>query len=140
EPELATLSGNAQVVDDTSASGGKSVQFNAPPVNPPPPPPPTPPPTGRTCPGKPDARRTGVTPGVVLAVVTGDQTYSSSANGQTFSGKDFKGFVKVTGANITFKDCKFEGRATPYNNALIDTSESTGTITIQDSEFVPSNP
>jgi hypothetical protein len=47
----------------------------------------------------------------------------------------------VTGANITFKNSIFRGRAANgANHALIDTESSTGTITIMDSEFVPSSP
>jgi hypothetical protein len=92
-------------------------------------------------PAFPDANCTGVTPGVALTIVNGDQTYGPSFNGQTISGKDFRGLVVVTGANITFKDCIFRGRALDnFNSALIDTSESTGTITLQDVEVVPSNP
>lgn len=100
-------------------------------------------PATRSCPplpAFPDASCTGVTPGVALTVVTGDQTYGSSFNGQTISGKDFRGIVKVTGANITFKDCIFRGRAVSFNTGLIDTSDSTGTITLQDVEVAPSNP
>ncbi len=81
-----------------------------------------------------------MTPGVALAVVSGDQTYGSSFNGQTITGKDFHGIVKVTGANITFKDCIFRGRAVSFNTGLIDTSNSTGTVTLEDIEVVPSNP
>lgn len=55
EPEQATLSGNAAVVNDTTASTGKALQFNAPPpVTPPTPPPPSPPLSGW-----PDANNTG---------------------------------------------------------------------------------
>jgi len=96
----------------------------------------------RSCPlpAFPDQTCTGVTPGVTLTVVTGDQTYGSSFNGQTISGKDFRGIVKVTGANITIKDSIFRGRAVGFNTGLIDTSDSTGTITLQDIEVAPSNP
>jgi hypothetical protein len=113
-----------------------------PPPTPTPKPTPTPTPAPTPTPGtaKPSAANTGVPAGTTLAVVTGDQTYSASANGQTITGKDFHGFVKVTGANITFKNCIFRGRAISSNNALLDTEKSTGTITVQNSEFAPSNP
>ncbi len=39
EPETGTVSGNAQVVNDATASGGKAIQFTAPAAPPPPPPP-----------------------------------------------------------------------------------------------------
>ncbi|MGI5244877.1 hypothetical protein [Dactylosporangium sp. CA-139066] len=87
--------------------------------------------------GKPDASSTGVRPGTQLTVVNGDQTYST--DGQVISGKDFHGFVKVTGKNIRFVNCIFRGRATSSNAALLDTNRGTGTV-VEDSEFVPSNP
>jgi hypothetical protein len=47
----------------------------------------------------------------------------------------------VTGANITFKNCIFRGRAANgANHPLLDSESSTGTITIMDSEFAPSYP
>jgi hypothetical protein len=79
--------------------------------------------------------------GQSLTVVTSDQTYGSAYNGQTISNMDFRGWVTVTGANITFKNSVFRGRAANgANHALIDTEQSTGPITIMDSEFAPSNP
>ncbi|GAA1313740.1 hypothetical protein Psi02_64960 [Planotetraspora silvatica] len=75
--------------------------------------------------------------GTPLTVVTGDQVFSG--NGQTVVGKDFHGFVKVTGNDITFRNCVFRGRATSRNAALLDTEDGSGTI-VEDSEFVPSNP
>ena len=97
----------------------------------------------RSCPpypSFPDETCTGPTPGVTLTVVTGDITYGSVYNGQTISGKDFRGIVRVTGANITIKDSIFRGRAVNFNTGLIDTIDSTGTITLQDVEVAPSNP
>lgn len=143
EPDGGSVTGNAQIVSDASASGGKAIKFNAPV---------TPPPSGGgggTTPTRPEpfpanlkpvASNTGLLDASLLTTVNGDITYSASSNGQTISNKDFKGFVRVTGANITFTNCKFEGRATTSNNALLDTEDSTGTITVKDSEFVPSNP
>lgn len=139
EAESATLISNAKVVSDINASGGKAIQFNAPATTlpPSPPPPTTPPPSGpRSCGGnKPSSSCTGVTPGVSLAVVTGDITYGSSYNGQTISGKDFRGIVKVTGANITIKDSVFRGRANMNSNAgILNTNDSAGPITVMDVE------
>jgi hypothetical protein len=87
--------------------------------------------------GKPDASSTGVRPGVSLTVVNGDQTFST--DNQVISGRDFRGFVKVSGKNVRFVNCIFRGRATSSNNALLDTGKGTGTV-VEDSEFVPSNP
>jgi hypothetical protein len=90
--------------------------------------------------GKPNASNTGVVPGTALKVVSGNQTYGSSANGRIFSGKDFHGYVRVTGADITFRNCIFRGGKPSGNNALLDTSDSTGPIVVRDSEFVPTTP
>lgn len=87
--------------------------------------------------GMPGPANTGPVPGTQFAVVNGDQTFS--ATGQVIEGKDFRGFVKVTGKNITFRNCIFRGRATTSNNALLDTEAGSGTV-VEDSEFVPSNP
>jgi hypothetical protein len=87
--------------------------------------------------GFPNAGNTGVRAGTDLTVVTGDQTFSTS--GAVISGKDFRGFVRVTGSNITFKNSIFRGRATGSNAALLDTERGTNTV-VEDSEFVPSNP
>lgn len=93
------------------------------------------PPVRRT--GKPGPSNTGVPAGTKLTVVTGDVTYAK--DGAVISGKDFRGFVKVTGRNITLKNSIFRGRATSYNAALLDTEAGTGTVVV-DSEFVPSHP
>ncbi len=87
--------------------------------------------------GKPGAANTGVVSGTHLTVVSGNQTFSSS--GQTISGKDFHGYVKVTGSNITFKDCIFRGGTPNGNNALLDTEAATNTV-VEDSEVVPLHP
>jgi hypothetical protein len=87
--------------------------------------------------GFPTEATAGVPAGTRLTVVTGDQVFSAS--GQTIVGKDFRGFVKVRGKNITFRNCIFRGRATSDNAALLDTEAGIGTV-VEDSEFVPSNP
>jgi hypothetical protein len=81
-----------------------------------------------------------VVPGTKLKTVSGNQTYDSKSNGRTISGKDFHGYVRVTGANITFRNCRFRGGSPNGNNALLDTGDSGGHITVSDSEFVPTNP
>jgi hypothetical protein len=102
---------------------------------------PTPTAPSQVCAGFPDAVCTGVPAGQTLTIVTGDQSYGPSFNGRTISNMDFRGWVKVTGANITFKNSIFRGRAANgANHALIDTEDSTGAITIIDSEFNPSSP
>jgi hypothetical protein len=94
-----------------------------------------PPPASRG--GKPGAGNSGVVGGTALTVVSGNQTYSS--NGQVVSGKDFHGYVKVTGSGITFKDCIFRGGTPSGNGALLDTEDGFNTV-VEDSEFVPLHP
>jgi hypothetical protein len=73
---------------------------------------------------------------VALTVVSGDQTFSAPG---VISGKDFRGFVKVTGNGVVFRNCIFRGRATSSNGALLDTERGTNTV-VEDSEFAPSSP
>jgi hypothetical protein len=87
--------------------------------------------------GKPNSSNTGVNAGTRLTVVNGNQTFSGS--GQVISGKDFHGYVKVTGSNITFKDCIFRGGTPSGNNALLNTEGGTNTV-VEDSEVVPLHP
>lgn len=102
------------------------------------PPAPTAPSTARPpMAGWPNASNTGVVAGTPLAVVSGDQTFSAS--GQVIEGKDFHGFVRVTGSNITFRNCVFRGRAASGNAALLDTERGGNTV-VENSEFVPSSP
>ncbi len=83
------------------------------------------------------ADNTGVRPGTALTVVSGDQTFSTP--GQVVTGKDFRGFVKVTTSGVIFRNCIFRGRSTPNNASLLDTRKSSNTV-VEDSEFVPANP
>lgn len=153
EADSGTLSGNAALVSDANASGGKAVQFNAPSTPPggggggggggttPPPPSTRPDPFPASM--KPDASNTGLLDPTVLTVVNGDQVFGTSYNGQTVSNKDFHGYVKVTGSNITFKNCIFRGGTPSGNNALLDLQNDgnpgTGNV-VEDSEFVPTKP
>lgn len=143
EPESGTIASPAQAVTLSGTSGGKALKFGA--ATPTPTPTPSPTPGGRPFPFpatlKPDATNTGLLPNSTLTVVSTDQTYGSSFNGQTISNKEFRGWVTVTGANITFSNCLFRGRDPQgANHALFDTEGSTGTITVQDSEFSPAVP
>src|SRR5262249_10954627 len=84
---------------------------------------------------KPDASNTGVLAGTALTIVNGNQTFSTS--GQVIEGKDFRGYVKVTGSNITFRNCIFHGGTPSGNNALLNTQGGATNIVVEDSEFVP---
>jgi hypothetical protein len=92
-------------------------------------------PTPRT--GKPSRANTGVPAGTKLTIVTGDVTYAK--DGTIVEGKDFRGFVRVTGRNITLRNSIFRGRATSSNAALLDTEAGTNTV-VTDSEFAPAHP
>lgn len=76
-------------------------------------------------------------PGTPLTVVNGDQTFSQS--GAVISGKDFHGFVKVTGSNITFKNCIFRGGTASGNGAALNTEGGTNTV-VEDSEVAVAHP
>jgi hypothetical protein len=86
---------------------------------------------------RPDAANTGVVAGTPLTVVVGNQTFSTS--GEVITGKDFHGYVTVTGSNITFKNCIFRGGTPSGNNALLNTQAGTDTV-VEDSEVVPLQP
>ncbi|GIG02704.1 hypothetical protein [Catellatospora citrea] len=86
---------------------------------------------------KPDATNTGVRPGVQLAVVNGNVTFSTS--GAVVEGKEFRGFVHVTGRNITFRNCLFRGGVATNNEFLLTTVRGTNTV-VEDSEFAPAHP
>ena len=97
-------------------------------------------PTTTRAPGtaKPDASNTGVVAGTALTIVNGNQTFSTS--GQVIEGKDFRGYVKVTGSNITFRNCIFHGGTPSGNNALLNTQGGSTNTVVEDSEFVPLHP
>jgi len=142
DPADATVVSPATLVSDASLPGGSAIQFNAAQT--------TPPPTGRPDPFpatlKPDATNTGVPAGQTLTDVQGDQVFDSKYNGQTISNKNFLGYVRVSGSNITFKNCFFRGGTPTGNIALLDmeNEDSSGkhpgtNITVEDSTFLPTH-
>lgn len=104
--------------------------------------------TSMPLPMKPDAANTGVPEGSVVEAVYGDIVFDASYDGQIISHKDFIGFVTVTGADITFRNSIFRGGEIlneeddpdPTYRPMLDTRNSTGTIIVQDSTFVPEHP
>ncbi|MEP6729173.1 MAG: hypothetical protein ABJE10_00980 [bacterium] len=98
---------------------------------------PTPPTPADT--GKPVASNTGVPIGTSLTVVIGDRTYS--VDNQVITDQDIRGFVQITGKNITFKNSIVRGRAvacskTSGNKSLIWVREDVGaSATIQHVEL-----
>lgn len=88
---------------------------------------------------KPDATTTGVPPGTTLTTVTGNITATA---GMTYTAKDFKGFVTVETANVTFRNCKFQG-GTSYTagTALVkSTHANVSNLVIEDCTFVAQTP
>ncbi|MDF5755028.1 hypothetical protein [Spongiactinospora sp. TRM90649] len=87
--------------------------------------------------GFPNAHTTGVRPGKRLSAVIGDREFAT--DGQVIEGREFLGFVTVTGKNITFVDCVFRGGPTVRPRPLLDTEAGDGTV-VRDSEFTPAAP
>jgi len=119
EPDSGTLSGNAKVVSDATASGGKALQFNAPATT-------TPPPTGggtgslglcttipSTPTAKPTASNTGVPTGTALSTtppagvtVTSD-SWKVTADGTVINGKDIQNkWVDVEANNVVIENSR----------------------------------
>lgn len=140
ESEAGTVTSAASQVADSSASGGQAVKFGmaaggcavATPFTPD-----GPDPWGGCWPGP---QSTGVPAGETLTVVNGNQTYDSSYNGQTISNREFRGFVTVTGSNITFVNCLFRGGTASGNSRLLYATGGATNITVMDSDFEPMNP
>lgn len=82
--------------------------------------------------GFPDASNTGVPPGTVLTVVTGNITLSTL--GMTYQNKDVRGCITVTAANVTIRNVKVTCRGTDFGgNFTRIWNKSTG-LTIVDTE------
>jgi hypothetical protein len=87
--------------------------------------------------GKPGPDNTGVPAGVKLRVVTGNQTYSR--DNQVISGLDIRGYVRITGRNVTLKNSLVRGGAKRCNAAVIHIEDG-ASATVQDTEIRPANP
>lgn len=111
EPEAGTLSGNAKLVSDTTATGSKAVQFTAPESTTPPPPPP---PSGTLPTGcaphpsqcsYPDASNTG--PTGTLTVMDLAQGYMDvTVAGTIIENKDIRGCLIIKAPNVTVRNSK----------------------------------
>lgn len=141
EAEDGSLSQTASVVDDDSASNAQAIKFG----------------TGgaEACEGGlvfgpgshdpwdgcwPGDGNTGVPENQSLTVVNGDQVFDSSYDGQTISNREFRGFVRVTGSNITFVNCWFRGGTATGTNRLLNSYGAGPNIVVMDSDFAPMNP
>jgi hypothetical protein len=85
---------------------------------------------------KPDGSNTGYAVGTNFTVVNGNVTYST--NNQIIENRHFTGYVTVTGKNITFRNCWFNG---PAGNAglLICANTNTENIVAERCTFRPSS-
>lgn len=85
--------------------------------------------------GKPGPGNTGVPAGTKLKVVTGDQTYAKS--NQVISGLDIRGYVRITGRNVTLRNSIVRGGAKRCNANVISVE---GSARIERTEIRPTNP
>ncbi|WP_173078378.1 hypothetical protein [Phytohabitans rumicis] len=86
--------------------------------------------------GKPGASNTGVPAGTKLKVVTGDQTYATS--NQVISGLDIRGYVRITGKNVTLRNSIVRGGAKRCNSSSV--ISVSGSARIERTEIRPTNP
>jgi len=126
EADAGALSGDASLVNDSSASNGKAVLFNAPVQtggggN-----------TGSGCalPKYPDATCTGVPAGTALTAVSGDLTVTT--DNTVVSGKNVSGCIEVMAVGVTVKNSKAKCIETANNTRARDPANPR--LTVQDSE------
>lgn len=113
----ASVSGNAKLVNDTTAYGGKIIEFTAP----------APPPSGGvSCelPAYPKPGCTGVPGGTELTTVSGNITLNA---GEQLVGKRVTGSVTVQGGNVLIKNSEIYGQINNWSGG------PSATFTIQDS-------
>lgn len=148
DPSSTQVTGNATLVSDASATGGKVIQFNAPSTPPPTTPPPTtPPPTGTLMGWHVNENNVGLKPhGLTcdsLPLYNGPMDLPA---GTTISGKRIEGFVNAAAGNITvekscirpngsdwgyiFEAAYFDGSGPNGSNIA-----AKGPVTIRDSEI-----
>jgi len=85
----------------------------------------------------PDATNTGVPVGTKLTVYNGNLTITQP--GTVIDGLDIRGFVKVKAKDVTIRNSIVRGVSTTTAQGLV-TSESTGSLTIVDSELFNATP
>ena len=131
ESEDGTLSGNAKIVSEASATGGKAIQFVEPtaPTNP------TTPPTGSTkcpLPKYPSDSCTGVPAGTALTTINGDYTAKA---GEVITGKRITGSVFISGSGVVIRNSEVYGKID--NNYGTNTLRNT--FTVEDSTIGPAS-
>jgi hypothetical protein len=87
----------------------------------------------------PDATNTGLlTPVSALTILTGTQTYSTTSP-RIVSNTRFQGIVNVSGSNITFRNCLFEGDSSGQNSVFTRYATASN-IAFEDCLFRPAFP
>ncbi|GAA4344535.1 hypothetical protein [Angustibacter luteus] len=76
--------------------------------------------------GRPGASNTGVPAGTALTVHQGDLTITTA--GAVVQGLDVRGFVKISAANVTFKNSVVRGRPIAGQTAALVSSNSPGVV------------
>lgn len=85
--------------------------------------------------GKPSAGNTGVIAGTTLTVLTGDQTFAT--DNAVIGGVDIRGYVRITGKNVTIRNSIVRGGAARCPAAVIQVE---GSAVIEDVEIAPASP
>lgn len=101
ESDAGTLTANAKVIADSSASGGKAIQFttSTPPSDP------TPPPSGGTCTSKPDASNTGTS-----GTLNADSRTVLSTSNEVVQNKSFPAGIEIRADGVQLKNVSVGGR------------------------------
>jgi hypothetical protein len=85
--------------------------------------------------GRPSAGNTGVIAGTALTVLTGDQTLA--ADNAVVANADIRGYVRITGRNVTIRNSIVRGGAARCSAAVIQVE---GSALIEDVEIAPASP
>lgn len=136
EPDNATLTSNAKVITDSTASGGKAIEFTTPVT--------TTPPSAGTCSTKPDATNTGS-----IGALSTDNRTQITTNGETIENKVFPTGILIRASNVTLRNVQVKGGidiGDNLTNILLDRVEaqsagitSSASVTIQYSHFTAFN-
>jgi hypothetical protein len=85
--------------------------------------------------GKPAAGNTGVIAGTTLTVLNGDQTLAT--DNAVVANADIRGYVRITGKNVTIRNSIVRGGAARCSAAVIQVE---GSAVIEDVEIAPASP
>lgn len=85
--------------------------------------------------GRPAAGNTGVIAGTTLTVLSGDQTFTT--DNAVVANADIRGYVRITGKNVTIRNSIVRGGAARCSAAVIQVE---GSAVIEDVEIAPASP